>query len=418
MKILFLADFAGALPRAIHNIGHDIRIFIPGYGCIDRTQSTPFPVYFFDDERFIKRQEVGKDFPGNQEAFGAYCRAVFPLIEKLDWMPDVVHANDWQTGPVIKGIKEIRGSRPEFSRTATIFSIHNIASQRDYGSVNFMRQGIESADAITTVSETYAREIQTNEYGSGLENLLKQRTKDLHGILNGVDYESWNPATDLHLVRKYNRRTLSLRPQNKGALQKELGLPVDPSIPLIGIVSRLDNQKGFDLVLQVIDDILCLDVQLVVLGTGDPRYQRLFTQAQKKYPAKLCLKLDFDSGLAHRIYAGADMFLMPSKYEPCGLGQLIALRYGAIPIVRKTGGLADTVKDNESGFVFEKYSEDDLFLTVKRAIASFKDQKRWVEMQERVMGEDYSWDRSAKKYIALYAKTLSRPCKNVRFSAT
>ncbi|MFC1511381.1 glycogen synthase [Candidatus Margulisiibacteriota bacterium] len=420
MKILFLAsevvpfaktgglaDVAAALPKAIRQIGHDIRIFMPRYKCVDTNIKSEVPIYFFEDERFANREELyciaGKDYPDNREAFMAYCQAVDPLLKQLDWTPDIIHGNDWQTGPAVT-------VRPS-ARTATVFSIHNIAYQGEFKDRCFMKDGIESADVINTVSETYAKEIQTKEYGCGLEEILQQRSKDIYGIVNGVDYEIWNPATDRNLVKRFSKATLSLRSQNKAALQKEIGLPQDEKIPVIGIVSRLDVQKGFDILLEAIDDLMQLNVQLIVLGAGDPRYHRLLGNAQKKYKDRIGLKLGFDNALAHRIYAGSDMFLMPSKYEPCGLGQLISFKYGTIPIVRETGGLADTVRDNQNGFVFKEYSAEALVEAVGRAVEAYKATTNWQKMQNKVMDYNYSWDASAKKYISLYAKALDKVIK-------
>lgn len=444
MKILFvssevvpfaktggLADVAAALPKAIRKLGHDIRIFMPLYKKIDREKwglkpvidgiyETKMPhsdltVYFVENQHFSDRDELyvvdGKEYPDNFEAFFAFCQAAPNFLKEIDWRPDVVHCNDWQSGPMALSIHELRKTDPFFQRTAIVYSTHNMAYQGDFPGkeiANFAKAGFVNADVINSVSETYSKEIQTKENGYGLDEIVKGRAQDVYGIINGVDYEIWNPATDESLAKRFSKATLSLRPENKKALQREMGLQVDESIPLIGIVSRLDVQKGFDILAEAIEDILQLSCQFCLLGTGDPKYHELFKDLKSKHPDKIGLKLGFDAALAERIYAGSDMFLMPSKYEPCGLGQLISFKYGAIPIVRKTGGLADTVHDAKDGFVFEDYTAAALLEAIRRALEAYKDKAGWKKMQERVMGYDYSWDASAKKYVALYAKALDK----------
>ncbi|NQT29616.1 MAG: glycogen synthase GlgA [Candidatus Saganbacteria bacterium] len=463
-----LADVAGALPKAIFRIGHDIRIFMPLYKKIDREKwglklvvsgiqldlgnikedvdvyearmpETNLVVYFVDNAHFKDRDELyclgGKDYPDNCEAFLTFCKAAIPFLEKINWRPDIVHCNDWQSAPLVLYLKEKRKADPSWARCATVYSIHNMAYQGNfvkekfsllglpqdvfaslefYGQLSFTKAGVVCADVINTVSPTYAKEIQTKEYGCGMEDLLTKRSKDVYGILNGVDYEIWNPATDQNLVKRYSANTLSLKAQNKLALQKEQGLEVSENIPLIGIVSRLDVQKGFDILGEAMEEIMRQGCQMVLLGTGDPKYHELFEKLGKKYPKQLEVNLAFDAALAERIYAGSDLFLIPSCYEPCGLGQLISFKYGTIPIVRKTGGLADTVfnfdveRGEGNGFVFEKYTADALFNSVKRALEAFKNKGAWKNLQEKVMSYDYSWSASAKKYISLYMKALNK----------
>lgn len=465
MKILFvssevvpfaktggLADVAGALPKAIRKIGHDIRIYMPRYKRIDpekwnlrpvaqdifetRMPGSDLTVYFAENRYFAEREELyvvdGKDYPDNCEAFLTFCRAALPFLKKMNWIPDIIHCNDWQSAPLVLYLHELRKRQPTLKRTATVYSIHNMAYQGRFseekipflneidmgnlvsdGKIIFAKAGILFADVINSVSQTYAKEIQTEEFGYGLEGLMQKRTEDVYGITNGVDYELWNPATDQKIVKRYSRMTLSLKAQNKTALQDEMGLP-QKSAPLIGIISRLDVQKGFDILAEAINEILGLDCQLVILGTGDPKYHKLLQQIKKKHPDRIGIKLGFDAVLAQRIYAGSDMFLMPSKYEPCGLGQLISFKYGTIPIARKTGGLADTVRnfDEKSGkgegFVFEEYSSTALLDAIKRALEAYKNKSSWKALQERVMQYDYSWDASAKKYISLYMKALAK----------
>ncbi len=468
MKILFvasevvpfaktggLADVAGALPKAIRKIGHDIRVFMPRYKKIDpekwnlkpvaqdifeaRMPGSELIVYFAENRYFAQRDELyvqkGKGYPDNCEAFLAFCRAAIPFLKKINWIPDIIHCNDWQSAPIVLYLHEFRKRQPTLKRTATVYSIHNMAYQGEFseekipllneadmgnlvfgGKILFAKAGILFSDVINSVSKTYAKEIQTEEFGYGLEGLMQKRSADVYGIVNGVDYELWNPATDKQIIKRYSRMTLSLKVQNKTALQDEMGLPQE-SVPLMGMISRLDVQKGFDILAEAINGILELDCQLVILGTGNPKYHRLLEQIKKKHPDRIGIKLGFDAALAQRIYAGSDMFLLPSKYEPCGLGQLISFKYGTIPIARKTGGLADTVHDYDAetgegdGFIFEEYNGSALLDAVKRAIEVYKDKSTWKKIQERVMQYDYSWDASAKKYISLYVKALDKVIK-------
>lgn len=471
MKILFvspevvpfaktggLADVAGALPKAIRKLGHDIRIFMPRYKKVDpekwglkpvvqgidiyqaKMPGSDLIVYFVENEHFAGREELymfdGKDHPDNFEAFIAFCKAALPFLEKIDWRPDIIHCNDWQSAPLNLYLHELRKRQPSLKRTAAVYSIHNMAYQGRFpeeknilldeiemgnmvsgGQITFAKAGILFADVINSVSETYAKEIQTEEFGYGLEGLMQKRSADIYGIVNGVDYELWDPATDKHLVKRYSRMTLSLKVQNKTALQKEMGLPVQEEIPLLGIVSRLDVQKGFDILAEGIEEIMQLDCQLVILGTGDRRYHKLLEKIRRKYPKHIGIELGFDAPLAQRIYAGSDMFLLPSKYEPCGLGQLISFKYGTVPIARKTGGLADTVRDyaaetgQGNGFVFEEYNSTALLGAIKRAIEAYKNKPAWKKLQEKIMQYDYSWDASAKKYVSLYMKALDKVIK-------
>jgi len=442
-----LADVAGALPKAIRQLGHDIRIFMPLYKGINkeahqlklvvdnlnislgseiekvniyegRMPKSDLPVYFVDNRHFADREELyvinGKDWPNNFEAFLTFSKAAIPFLTEINWRPDIIHCNDWQSAPLTRYIKELRKTEPFFKRTAAVYSTHNMAYQGNFPSreiENFAREGFINADVINSVSEAYSREIQTQEYGAGLDELVKNRAKDVYGIINGIDYDLWNPAKDEHITRRYSAQTLSLKVQNKTALQKQMGLPVNENIPLIGITSRLDAQKGFDILEEAVGEIMNLKCQLIILGTGDPKYHELIKQLKREYPEYIGEKLGFDAKLAQEIYAGADMFLMPSRYEPCGLGQLISFKYGTIPIVRKTGGLADTVHDAEDGFVFTEYSASALLDAVKRALTAYKDKAAWLKMQQKMMTYDYSWSASAKKYVKIYAIALDKVIK-------
>jgi starch synthase len=283
-----------------------------------------------------------------------------------------------------------------------------------WGNIALTKAGFVYADVINTVSQTYAKEIQTEEFGHGLDGLLRFRAQDVYGIVNGLDYELWNPATDPSIPRHYSAATLPFKNDNKSELQKLCGLPRKKTTPIIGMITRLADQKGLDILAGALDEIMHMNCQFVVLGTGDPKYHELLKEMKEKYPKHMGISLKFDAKLAQLIYAGSDMFFMPSRYEPCGLGQLISFKYGTIPIVRKTGGLADTVRDFNSktgegdGFVFEEYSSSALCDAVKRAIETYKKKSLWKRLQEKVMEYDYSWEASAKKYEGLYAEAAKK----------
>jgi len=472
MKILFvspevvpfaktggLADVAGSLPKAIKEIGHDIRIIMPLYGKIRNPKSeirifgevsvhegkipdSQVPVYFVGNEKYFgSREELyqvkGVDYPDNLERFSLFCQAAVQFLKELDWRPDIVHCNDWQSALVIAYLRVLYRDDPFFKRTATVYSIHNMGylgmfpkeklpltglgweqfkpeALEFWSNIALTKAGFVYADIINTVSETYAREIQTAEFGYGLDGLLRSRTKEVYGVVNGLDYDVWNPATDANIPKRYSVATLSLKVQNKLELQRQNNLPQKKETPLIGMITRLADQKGFDILAGAIEDVMREHCQLVILGTGDTKYHEMLQKLKQKYPDHIGVNLKFDAILAELIYAGSDMFLMPSRYEPCGLGQLISFKYGTIPIVRKTGGLADTVNDfhpktgEGEGFVFEEYSSKALLDAIKRAIETYHKKTLWKPLQEKVMELDYSWDASAKKYISLYMKALAK----------
>jgi starch synthase len=458
-----LADVAGALPKALRELGHDVRVIMPLYKQIDRKKyrlakistgmmvdmlekveladvyegvipETDVEVYFIANEKYFGRdslyQNKGVDYPDNLERFSFYCKAALKFIKEMNWQPDVLHANDWQSALMIMYIKTLYKGDRFYSGISTLYSIHNMgymglfpADQMSvaglsaeyfnsnalefYGKMALTKAGFVYSDIINTVSEKYALEIQTPEYGYGLEGLLQFRAKDLFGIVNGIDYELWNPETDKSLAVTYGPRSLAGKAANKEELQKKNGLPVK-DVPVIGIISRLADQKGFDILAQEIVAIMNMDLQIVLLGTGEPKYHELFKEIKAKYPEKLGLNIGFDAALAQLIYAGSDMFLMPSRYEPCGLGQLISYKYGTVPVVRKTGGLADTVQDNVTGFVFEDYSGIALLDTIKRAVAAYGNKAKWKKMVVLDMDLDYSWKASGKKYVDLYKKAVDK----------
>jgi starch synthase len=461
-----LADVAGSLPKALKKLGVDVRVGMPRYRHIDPQQFglkvalEPFPVplddqtleagwlegrigddvpvYFVENAHFYDREGIYMH-PDDAERFIFFCRAMLEGCKRLNWAPQVIHCNDWHTAIVPNWLKTIYKDDPFFKDTATLYTIHNLAYQGIFGYrvlevagidqygfivhpdipdldnvVDLMARGIYFADIINTVSETYAQEILTPEYGERLDPLLRDRRDRLFGVLNGIDPELQNPATDPYIAAHYDLHDLSGKVECKRALQREAGLSEDAHIPLIGAISRLTDQKGFDLIAQIIDPLVRhTPLQFVLLGTGEQRYHDLFTQIHQRYPDRVQVFLTFNAPLAQKIYAGSDMFLMPSRFEPCGLGQLIAMRYGSIPIVRATGGLADTVQDFDpetgagNGFSFKAYDPFALFAAIIRALENYRYKETWRRLMLKVMSADYSWDASARKYVDLYHRALA-----------
>lgn len=432
-----LADVAGSLPIYLKKLKTDVRVCMPKYSCVKATGlrvklANTIPVYFIKNDKYFARPSLygteKGDFPDNLERFSFFCRSTLELLKKEDFKPDIIHCNDWQTALIPVYLKTIYKDDPFYNNIKTIFTIHNMAYQgvfakeeypklgigweyfhiealEFYGMVNLMKGGLVFSDFITTVSPTYSKEIQSPEFGCRLEGVLSKRKDNLAGILNGIDYNEWNPRTDKELSRRYSAGLSADKVYNKVALQKELGLPVKPDVPLIGVVGRLAHQKGFDILAEKIDDICSMDLQFALLGTGEEAYHKLMQEIAKKHPKKTSINIKFDNTLAKKIYASSDMFLMPSRYEPCGLGQLISLRYGTIPIVRKTGGLADTITE-DNGFVFEQYTGDELLNTIRRALDAYKDRKAWQAKVRRAMEYDFSWGNSAKEYVKLYERLV------------
>jgi starch synthase len=456
-----LADVAGALPRALRRLGHDVRIVLPCYRTVHQrfsleetdisikatvdgrsrraevrqTTLDDVPVYLIDQPRYFDRDGLygtaDGDFPDNAERFGFFCRAAVELPRRLDWRPDVLHCNDWQSGlvPVL-----LRTDHPQdrfYAATGSLLTIHNLGYQgvfpastlerlgldphllhpaalEYWGQLSFLKGGVVFADRVNTVSETYCRETLTPAYGFGFDGILRARGAAYSGILNGLDQRQWNPATDAALAHPYSDDDLAGKTACKRALQEELGLTVDPDQPLLAMVTRLDTQKGLDLVEAAWERLLARKLQLVLLGTGEEKHRRFFAEMQERQPEQVAIHLSFDDALSRRIYAGSDLFLMPSHYEPCGLGQLIALRYGCIPVVRRTGGLADTVTDPAedaaaaNGFTFGEPSPLSLLVSVDRALDLYRQPQRWLAMVRRGMRQDFSWNRSAQHYLELY----------------
>lgn len=455
-----LADVVGSLPKALIKNGVDARVIMPKYKLIPeelRNKIKPIKViyvkvgwreqycgieeciydgvtyYFIDNEYYFGRERL-YGFGDEAEMFTFFCRAILEALPLINFVPNIIHCNDWQTG-MLPVFLEIDYKRFDFyKKIRTMYTIHNLQYQgifpfsimsdilaldskyftsdklEFFGNVSFMKGGITYANIITTVSPTYAREIQNSYFGEGIHELLRARNNDLFGILNGIDYEEYNPTTDKFLYKNYNNESVENKIENKLALQGELGLPKGNDIPMIGIISRLVDQKGFDLIAWVLDEIMQQDLQVVLLGTGDSSYENLFKEYSCKYPHKLSANIMFSNELSHRIYAAADMFLMPSRFEPCGLSQIISLKYGTIPIVRETGGLEDTIiaynqyTEKGNGFSFENYNAHDMLYTLKRAVEYYKDKKVWNSLMNSAMESDFSWNISAVKYVDLYKK--------------
>jgi starch synthase len=464
-----LGDVNGALPPVLAAQGHDVRVVMPLYQTVRergwpltetvtdlqvplvfgargaRVWQTPLggqprgendiPLYFIEQDEYFARPglygtEAG-DYPDNASRFIFFCRAALALAERLQWFPHIFHCHDWHTGLVPAYLRFLPGLDSRISTANSVFTIHNLAYHGWFpawvfgisglplflfqpggveflGGVDFMKTGIVYADRITAVSPTYAEEICTPELGFGLDGVLRQRRDALVGILNGADYQAWNPETDSALKAPYNATDLSGKEACKTELLREYGLPEELSVPLLGMVSRLVDQKGVDLVVSALERLLTMNIRLVILGAGEPRYEQQLTAFAQRYPERLGVRLAFDEPLSHRIQAGSDCFLMPSRYEPCGLTQLYSLRYGTIPIVRATGGLRDTVQPFDpatgvgTGFVFTEPSAEALLEAVRAAVEVFDDKQNWRQLQRNAMAQDFSWDHSASQYVELY----------------
>jgi starch synthase len=459
-----LGDVAGALPRALAARGHAVAVVTPRHGFIDprehgfardervlhvRGEAThvwvkggPPAIYLLEHERlFGSRRSVygegGRDYPDNAERFAYLARAALALPGALGLRPRVVHANDWQTGLVPWLLRHEHERDPALAGARTVFTIHNLAYQgvfpkqvvphlglswdafrlegmEFHDRLSFMKAGLVFADALTTVSPTYAREILTPQGGVGLDPVLRQRRDRLHGILNGIDVSEWDPAADPHLPAHYTARSLAGKARCKAALQRELGLPVRADVPLIAMVSRLADQKGVDLVVAALGELLARDLQLALLGSGERAYEQALSAAAGNRPDRMAVRIGFDEPLAHRMEAGADAFLMPSRFEPCGLNQLYSLRYGTVPVVRAVGGLEDTIEDYDgwrsgTGFKFRDYTPGALLLATRRAVDTFRDRRAWRGLVQRGMAQDFSWERSAASYEALYRSLAPGP---------
>ncbi|WP_286905250.1 glycogen synthase GlgA [Clostridium sp. UBA1652] len=471
MKILFvtseadpfiktggLGDVAGALPKELNKEGVDIRVILPKYKDLKNEYKDKlrfvkwFMVqvgwrrqycgifeydikgvryYFIDNEQYFSRDGL-YGYYDDGERFAFFDRAVVEAMKELEFKPDVVHCNDWQSG-LIPMLLKLEYSKDSFySGIKSVYSIHNLLFKGVFdpnilpelfgydmepynngsiefnGGVSFMKGGINYSDKVSTVSSSYAEEIQTEYYGEGLDGLLRSRNHQLIGILNGIDYESYDPETDKSIYENYSFETINKKSLNKKLLQSELNLPVREDVPMISIISRLTSQKGIDLVIDIADRILKDDVQLVILGTGDSIYEEHFRNLHYRYPEKVSTNIKFNDALAHKIYAASDIFFMPSLFEPCGLGQLIALRYGTIPVVRETGGLKDTVipynkyEGTGRGFTFKNFNSNEFLEATTTALECFKNKEIWTGLVREAMNADNSWTKSAKVYLDMY----------------
>lgn len=460
-----LADVAGSLPKALALLGNDVRVALPRYRsisglstvadfpvqvgnrketCVVRQSrieakskdgTKDVPAYLIDNYEYFDRDRY-YGYDDDAERFAFFNRSIMHLCDKIGFLPDVIHLNDWQCGFVPLLMRKHAQEHPAWGAVASVFTIHNLQYQgrfpkgvlqflgvgeeyfnpsgvEFYGDVSFMKAGLVFADVVSTVSDTYAREIQTPEFGEGLDGVLRSRRNDLYGIVNGINYHEFNPASDPRIFTTYGPGDLRARLENKFALQRELGLAVSEE-PLLGMVSRLVAQKGLDMVLNAMPVLLERLVQFVLLGSGDAYYEKAFRDLAAAYPGRVSVTVGFNGVLAQKIYAGSDIFLMPSKFEPCGLGHLIAMRYGSIPVGRRTGGIGDTIRDYDpvtgtgTGFLFDKYSPCDLILAVDRALDAYSDRGAWGRLVKQAMEADFSWNKSAALYLELYLEAMAR----------
>ena len=458
-----LADVVGALPRALAAAGHQVSVYLPRYRMtklpdaqtVVRSVTVPFDdryrfcsvvsggshsgikFYFVDYPPYFDRDALygtpAGDYPDNAERFALFSRSVLEA-SKILGVPNVFHCHDWQSALVPVMLRTLYAEDPAFREVGTVFTIHNmgyqglfppevlpllllpwdlftISKMEFFGQVNFLKGALVFSDFITTVSRKYSQEIQTTEYGFGLEGVLRNRASTVSGILNGVDYDEWSPQTDKFIVAHYSPEDLSGKAKCKQDLLAAFGVDhADPKSPVIGIVSRFAAQKGFDLISQIMDRLAREDMIVVALGAGDKEYEELFRRLNKQFPQKIAVKVAYDNAIAHKIEAGADMFLMPSRYEPCGLNQIYSLKYGTVPIVRATGGLDDTIEPWDArtgrgtGFKFSEYSGEALLLTIKQALQAFRDQASWRTLMRNGMNKDFSWNASAKEYVRIYER--------------
>ena len=458
-----LADVVGALPRALASLGHQVCLYLPRYrqtkladpATVVRSITIPFDdkyrfasivggashggvkVYFVECPEYFDRDALygtpAGDYPDNAERFALFSRAVLEA-SKILGVPQVFHCHDWQSALVPVLLRTIYAEDPAFRDVATVFTIHNMGYQGlfppdilpllmlpwdlftmskmvFFGQVNFLKGALTYSDFITTVSRKYSQEIQTSEYGFGLEGVLRDRASTVTGILNGVDYDEWSPQTDKFTAAKFSPQDLAAKAKCKQDLLAAFGVTkADPKLPVIGIVSRFAAQKGFDLIAQIADRLAREELIIIALGAGDKTYEEMFQRLNKQFPHKIAVKVAYDNAIAHKIEAGADMFLMPSRYEPCGLNQIYSLKYGTVPIVRATGGLDDTIEPWDArsgkgtGFKFTEYNGESLLLTIKQALQAFRDQTSWQVLMRNGMGKDFSWNASAREYGKIYEK--------------
>ena len=472
-----LADVVGALPRALVSAGHQVSVYVPRYRqtkladarTVVRSITVPFDdryrfcsvvtggshsgvnFYFVDYPPYFNREALygtsAGDYPDNAERFALFSRAVLEA-SKILGVPNVFHCHDWQSALIPVLLRTQYAEDPAFRDVGTVFTIHNMGYQglfppdtlplltlpwdllaidkmEFFGQVNFLKGALVYADFITTVSRKYSHEIQTAEFGFGLKGVLRDRAATVTGILNGVDYEEWSPQADKFIAAKYSPEDLSGKAKCKQDLLATFGVSnPNPNLPVIGIVSRFAAQKGFDLIAQIMDRLAREEMIIVALGNGDKQYEEMFARMQKQFPQKIAVKIAYDNAVAHKIEAGSDMFLMPSKYEPCGLNQIYSLKYGTVPIVRATGGLDDTIDPWDArtgkgtGFKFADYSGEALLLTIKEALKAFRDQSSWQTLMRNGMNKDFSWNASAKEYARIYERVRqARSAQNPALAA-
>lgn len=458
-----LADVVGALPRALAALGHQVNVFLPRYrqtrlpapqiavrsitipfddhyrfcSILDGGQESGVHFYFVEYPQYFDREALygtsAGDYPDNAERFALFSRAILEA-SKIMGVPDLFHCHDWQSALIPVLLRTQYADDPAFADVATVFTIHNIGYQgvfppdtlplltlpwdlftiskmEFFGQVNFLKGALVYADFVTTVSRRYSQEIQTTEFGFGLEGVLRNRAATVAGILNGVDYDAWNPAKDKYTAARYTPEDLSGKRKCKQDLLAAFGITsADINLPVIGIVSRFASQKGFDLISQIMDRLAREEMIVVALGAGDKGYQDMFLRLNRLFPRKIAVKIAYDNAVAHKIEAGSDMFLMPSKYEPCGLNQIYSLKYGTVPIVRATGGLDDTIEPWDArtgkgtGFKFSEYNGEALLATIKDALRAFRDQTSWQKLMLNGMAKDFSWNTAAKEYARVYER--------------
>lgn len=463
-----LGDVARSLPKAIRRLGHKNIVVTPLYSeiidvkkyglkkifsdvKIEMTKDTyleagfwqgelmkGLPIYFIENNKYFGKRKTLYGSRHENARFFFFDLAVLKLLKTIQFQPDIIHCNDWHTGLIPHFLKGRIKNDPFFAQTATVYTIHNLMFQlghnwweisqhhKDDGKsalppfghtdaverINFAKRAIINADLVNAVSENYAKEIITKDFGEDLNVILKNRKDKLFGVVNGVDYNDYNPQTDPALHENYGPLTMQKKIKNKEFLQKEFGLPLREEVPVLGMATRITDQKGFDLLMEVFDDLMALDAQFVIVGSGDKKYEKFFLDMKKKYPEKMGVHLEFDHMKASQIYAGADIFLMPSRFEPCGLGQLISLRYGCIPVVRATGGLLDTITDfnpktkKGNGFVFHNYDAKAFFVALARAVSAYNNKELWQILIQNGFRESFSWKIPAKKYITLFRKAI------------
>lgn len=465
-----LGDVSRSLPKAIFRMGEDVRIMMPRHGAINEEKSgvklwkdnlrakvdekteivfrikksdltKNIPVYFIDKYKYFGGRSRLYGYDDENQRFMFFSFAALEAVKNMeDWKPDIIHCNDWHTGLIPYLLKTEFSNEEIFANIKTLFTIHNLTFQmgKDWWTIkpeevddgrsrlpefadkfkvdriNFAKRGIIHADIVNTVSEKYAEEIVKEKFGQGLHRILKERqkNKNFFGIINGIDYNEYNPKTDKVLKANYDYNSLEKKAVNKKYIQEKFGLEAGAGTPLIAMATRITEQKGFDLIIEIIDILLKYNLQLVLVGNADKYYKRIFKKLSRKNPKKVAAKLEFESKNITRVYAGSDMFLMPSRFEPCGLGQMISLRYGSVPIVRETGGLSDTITNYNpatgkgNGFVFNSYNPEALLVAIVRALESYKRKEEWRKLVKKGMQESFSWEVPAKKYLILYRKAL------------